>query len=230
MARAWQRVILASIWALWALPSHALPDLCDDAARQAARETGVPLAVLMAIARVETGRTRQGRVEPWPWTTNTEGVGQWFDTREAAVTQARAAIARGQTSIDLGCFQVNWRWHGQHFAGPEALFHPLTAARYAAGLLARFHAELGSWERAAGAYHSRNPAPNARYRARFAQVMADLADSTQALAPSDPRAQARPATRAQIREPQPLIAGTASGASLVPALSGAGRPFLSIAP
>lgn len=164
------------IW-LWAAPSWADGRLCDAAARQAGAETGVPAAVLMAITRVETGQTRDGQWQPWPWTTNTHGRGAWFDTRAQALAQARAAIAAGQTSIDLGCFQINWRWHGHAFDDPAQLFDPLTAARYAAQMLARFHAELGTWPAAAGAYHSRTPAPNARYRARFAQVLTALMDT-----------------------------------------------------
>ena len=40
--------------------------LCVDAARSAARVTGVPVNVLLAVTLVETGRDRK----PWPWTVN----------------------------------------------------------------------------------------------------------------------------------------------------------------
>ena len=196
------------VWAILVLmtagtAARADAQLCDLAAQRVAAESGVPAAVLLAITRVETGRTQGGQLRPWPWTTNTQGNGAWFETREQAVAQARAAIARGQTSIDLGCFQINWRWHGQEFDDPAQLFDPLVAGRYAARLLGRLHDELGTWTAAAGAYHSRTPAPNARYRARFAQVLAGLSDAPVSTPLPPPGA---PATRGTLASLVPLPA------------------------
>lgn len=171
--------ILAAAFALLAvlapaLPAQARPELCEQAAHRAAAESGVPADVLLAIALVETGRAIDGQMRPWPWAANAEGRGHWFASAEEAAAFARQRLARGRPSFDLGCFQINWRWHGMHFDRPEALLDPLISARYAARFLARLHDELGGWEAAAGAYHSRTPHLAQRYRARFVQRHAGL--------------------------------------------------------
>jgi hypothetical protein len=148
--------------------------LCDAAATQASRETGVPLAVLRAIALTETGRRRGGRFRPWPWTVNMEGTGRWFETEAEARSFVERHHALGARSFDVGCFQLNYRWHGQGFRSIAEMFHPLLNARYAARFLADLRAETGSWSRAAGAYHSRTPLHAERYRARFDRILAQL--------------------------------------------------------
>lgn len=160
-------------------------ELCDLAATRAARETGVPLAVLRAISLTETGRRREGRLRPWPWTVNMEGAGRWFDTEAEAKAYVERHHGRGARSYDVGCFQLNFRWHGQHFASPEAMFDPLENARYAARFLASLFAETGDWGRAAGAYHSRTPSYANRYRDRFATILARLEGAPPIAAPGD---------------------------------------------
>ncbi|MFB2530602.1 lytic transglycosylase domain-containing protein [Paracoccus sp. p3-h83] len=141
--------------------------LCLMAARQAAAQTGVPEDVLLGIALTETGTKREGRFDAWPWTVNMEGKGAWFDSRQAALDFVQQAQARGARSFDIGCFQLNHRWHGQHFASPDAMFDPLAGALYAAQFLSQLYAEAGSWEGAAGLYHSRTPALAEKYAGLF---------------------------------------------------------------
>ena len=164
--------------------TDTLPDMCDRAAVTAARETGVPLDVLRAIALTETGRRHDGRLAPWPWTVNMEGTGKWFDILAAAPAYVDRHHAAGARSFDVGCFQINYRWHGQAFASISDMFDPLTNARYAADFLSRLHAETRDWSLAAGAYHSRTPAYAERYRARFDQLRATLAPVPAAMAPT----------------------------------------------
>lgn len=144
--------------------------VCDLVAQQAAKESGVPLSVMKAITRTETGRVLQGRLTPWPWTVNMEGTGKWFDTRAEAEAYVSKHHARGARSYDVGCFQVNYKWHGHAFASNKAMFDPLTNARYAAQFLSDLFEEMGDWPAAAGAYHSRTPEYAARYTKRFNRI------------------------------------------------------------
>ncbi|MFS4437038.1 lytic transglycosylase domain-containing protein [Paracoccaceae bacterium GXU_MW_L88] len=144
------------------------PNICYDAARAASGH--VPAEVLAAITITETGRNGQ----PWPWTVNLEGKGHWFDTRDAALAFARKARAAGRTSFDVGCFQVNYRWHGEYFASLEDMFEPRVNAAYASKFLGDLFNETGSWSAAAGAYHSRTPKYANIYRARFDRIIAQL--------------------------------------------------------
>jgi hypothetical protein len=177
--------------------------LCRMAAAAAAAETGVPETVLLAIALTESGRSVAGRLEPWPWTVNAEGEGHWFPDRATAVGFAEDLVRAGRSSFDVGCFQINYRWHGDAFASVAAMFDPAVNARHAAGFLADLALEGGGWSGAAGAYHSRTPALAERYRTRFDTILASL---TGGAAPAGPgTAPDAPAPDAAPRYSHPLL-------------------------
>ncbi|SDX69523.1 Transglycosylase SLT domain-containing protein [Ruegeria halocynthiae] len=157
-----------------ATPSAHMAALCDRAAQRAAQSEGVPLKVLRAIARVETGRALDGRLEPWPWTVNREGKGYWFASEVEAKSYVFDIFRSGVRSFDVGCFQINYRWHGKAFRSIDAMFDPDENATYAARFLTQLYAELGSWPAAAGAYHSRTQHHAAAYTDRFQTVLAQL--------------------------------------------------------
>lgn len=158
--------------------------LCREAGLAAAQRHGVPPALMLAIGEVESARGGKGA---WPWTLNVAGAGAWFDTRRDALAAARAALARGIRSIDLGCFQVNRRWHGAAFDGLDEMLDPHANADYAARFLADLKAEAGDWLTAAGWYHSRTPKHARRYRALVAKAEGRLAKAGPRLAAA-PRA------------------------------------------
>lgn len=203
---------------------------CDRVAHVVANETGLPVNVLLAVTRTETGRTRGGNLAPWPWTVNMEGKGVWFDSYQEALNFVKSHHNAGARSFDVGCFQLNYRWHGQHFTDIEHMFDPTANARYAAKFLSRLYAETSNWVDAAAAYHSRTPKYADKYKARFKRIMANLPD--QGAMPVRPVKSEKPLMRAAkvARENNfPLLqrsdAGVAMG-SLVPLGSGSGRSLL----
>lgn len=151
-----------------------IPHVCDTAAQVAALETGVPLSVLLAITRVETGRNDNGTLNPWPWTVNMNGEGHWFANQLAAEAYAQKEFLRGARSFDLGCFQINHKWHGTAFLSIGQMLDPVENARYAALFLQDLHSEVGDWSIAAGAYHSRRSEFANEYRMRFDRILAEL--------------------------------------------------------
>ncbi|MEM9642038.1 MAG: transglycosylase SLT domain-containing protein [Pseudomonadota bacterium] len=191
MVKRWIVILLALAPYWGADPVYASAEVsavCDAAGVRAARQTGVPVNVLRAVTRTETGRARDGKLAPWPWTVNMEGAGKWFDTRAEALAYVLQHHDRGARSYDVGCFQINYRWHGNAFPSIEAMFDPATNALYAAQFLQRLFAETGSWPKAAAAYHSRTPKFANRYKARFERIMARLSgqDVPPPLALSEP--------------------------------------------
>ena len=147
-----------------ALPARARPPeapdpsaLCDAAIVKGARRGGVPVEVLLAVALTETGQHRDGRMRAWPWAINREGKGYWFKTRDEALAFGQQSLAAGRTSFDVGCVQINYRWHGHAFPSLEDMFDPEWTATYAAQFLRTLYEERGSWSEAAGAYHSLSP-------------------------------------------------------------------------
>ncbi len=168
---------IAGFLLLWPFAAWAGTDdaaLCEVAATRAAQVANMPVDVMRALTLVETGRSRGGAFRPWPWTINLEGKGYWFDTRAEAEAFARESLAAGARSFDVGCFQINYRWHGQAFASVEQMFGPQENAAYAARFMGKLFAEGGTWEWAAGAYHSRRETLAAGYRARFTRILAGL--------------------------------------------------------
>ncbi len=158
-----------------ATPVSAGPaDICEGAIARGALRSGVPQEVLHAISLTETGRNEGGRFRPYPWAINREGKGFWFKSRDEALAFARESVAAGRTSFDVGCFQINYRWHGRNFPSLEAMFDPDAGAAYAAQFLRSLHDERGDWSRAAGAYHSQTPERAGVYRARFDRILAGL--------------------------------------------------------
>jgi hypothetical protein len=128
----------------------------------------LPQGLLVAIARVESGRRdpASGAAIPWPWTINAEGVPMIFNTREEAVAAVEALRARNVRLIDVGCMQVNLHHHPNAFSSVAEAFDPAANARYAAGFLSRLRGSSGDWETAIGRYHSSTPGLSDRYRAR----------------------------------------------------------------
>ena len=149
-------------------------DVCEAAAAMAADAHGVPLDVMRAVLRVETGEGRGEARRGWPWSANADGRSYRFADLGAALAFAAGPVARAAGNVDLGCFQISRRWHGDAFEGAREMLDPARNALYAARLLAGHHARTGDWTAAAGAYHSRTEAHAGPYRARVRAELAAL--------------------------------------------------------
>jgi hypothetical protein len=141
--------------------------VCRQAFRSVEREAGLPPGLLLAIGRVETGRTdRRGAFTPWAWTLRANGRAEYLDTREEAVRRVTALRSAGVRVVDVGCVQVNLHYHDEAFPTVSRALDPMANARYAARFLKRLHDELGDWPAAVAAYHSRTPSRGQAYRDR----------------------------------------------------------------
>lgn len=162
---------------LLAQPVLAAPS-CADLAEAAGARHGVPPGVMAAISLVETGRNGA----PWPWTLNEGGKGSHFDRREEALAALTEALARGVTNIDVGCMQLNHRWHSAGFDSPADMIDPVQNTRYAALFLLELKKRLGSWEKAIQHYHSADATRGAAYAQKVAAAMEGDAGAAVALA------------------------------------------------
>jgi hypothetical protein len=156
------------------LPDPTRPDtLCDAAVRTAESRYRLPSGLLFAISKVESGRfdPAVNRVEPWPWTVQAEGKGLYFENKAQAVRWVQDAMARGVTSIDTGCLQVNLFYHPHAFATLDDAFDPERNADYAARFLLQLYTAAGDWRQAEGFYHSQTLALATSYRDRVERVL-----------------------------------------------------------
>ena len=77
-----------------------------------------------------------------------------------------AAVAAPSHSVDVGCMQVNTKWHMERFHNLSDMLDLVQNADYAAGFLLDLHEAQWSWDDAVKHYHSSEPAKNVAYRAR----------------------------------------------------------------
>lgn len=164
------------IAAAFALASPATASIdCEALAAKAGEDAGIPEHLLPAIARAESGKS-QGKlgVRAWPWTLNEEGKGQYFRTKAEALSHLKDAIRRGVKNIDVGCMQVNYRWHGGEFESVEQMLDPVHNTRYAARFLTQLRKNTNDWMTAATHYHSKTPRHAKRYGKVLKKIIAKV--------------------------------------------------------
>ncbi len=127
--------------------------LCEAQIAGAAQRYDIPVAVFYAVGLVETG-TSQGLQ---PYTMNIEGRSSFNDSLSAALQVFEEARKKGAKLIDVGCMQINYRWHGDHFGSVNEMFDPARTVDYAARFLRELKAREGSWTLAVARY---NAGPN----------------------------------------------------------------------
>ena len=158
--------------------ANASAPSCAALAEQAAAAHGIPPNLLSAISTVET----QHKGKPWPWTLNEGGKSLYFDSKREALRYLTDAVARGVKNIDVGCMQLNFRWHAAGFSSLEAMLDPKKNTDYAALFLVELKKRVGSWEEATKHYHSSDDTRGNSYRDKVVtaamQSPADLADSS----------------------------------------------------
>ncbi|MBI1954157.1 MAG: transglycosylase SLT domain-containing protein, partial [Proteobacteria bacterium] len=122
------------------------------------RKYNIPTNLLRAVSVIESGgwiKEYKAHI-PWPWALNVEGKSYVFHNKQEAAVFLRSVIAHGIKNVDIGCSQINWYHHGQHFKDPESLLNPVYNVAYAAYLLARNFHETQKWSTAVARYHSKN--------------------------------------------------------------------------
>ena len=152
---------------------------CETLTAQATARHGLPKGLLTAIARTESGRAQGGSgPRAWPWTSNVRGRGHYYDSKTHALRHLETVVARGERSFDVGCMQLNYRWHGSRFDTLEEMIDPAQNVDYAARYLRELRDETGDWDTATRYYHSRDPSRGQAYLGRVRRALARLDPSS----------------------------------------------------
>lgn len=177
-------------------PTQSADDkVCVQHIRVAERQHRIPKGLLAAIGLTESGRTiRRGHRTAWPWTVNAAGEGRYFDSKADAIAFVEGKLADGVESIDVGCMQINLKYHPDAFASLEEAFDPAINVGYGAEFLNALQGALGSWITAARHYHSATPEKGDVYEARVLANWTDPAKEKEIAALE--AAPSRPATDA----------------------------------
>ncbi len=183
---------------------------CVTAILAAQARYNIPNNLLLAIGVQEAGRQVDGALTIWPWTGNYHGNGAFFRSKVALENWVRGKQAQGISSIDVGCMQVNQKWHAQEFASLEQATDPMANADYAARFLRKLYRETGDWWEAAGRYHSSSPKFKEIYLTKLTRNQ-QVANAIMAngIAPTaiDPRKASAPAPGSS--RPAPIIGWSA---------------------
>lgn len=127
--------------------------VCEAAMARASAKHGVPLAILYAVGMTETG----GNGTLQPLAMNAGGKSLVATSPADGARKLAEFKARGVNLVDLGCMQINHRWHGDQFASVAEMFDPERNVDYAARFLAELRQRHGNWTMAAARY---NAGPN----------------------------------------------------------------------
>ncbi|PYE84502.1 lytic transglycosylase domain-containing protein [Pseudoroseicyclus aestuarii] len=190
---------------LEAAPASGDAGICVREILQAQLRHGIPNNILLGIGLQEAGRRVGEGVTIWPWSVNAAGTGRVFDSRDEALAWVQERQAAGIASIDVGCMQINLRWHPEAFVSPAQGFDPAVNVDYAARFLVGLHQQTGDWATAAGSYHSFTPEKRDIYLAsltRNVEVANARIDSFRALAAGSPGGEDLRLAEA----PQPVLA------------------------
>ncbi len=140
-----------------------VPD-CISIAREAEKRHALPEGILQSISTVEASRIQpDGNYRAWPWTLNDSGKGLFFDNREQVLDYLDTHMTNPDTSIDIGCMQINTKWHGTFFETLDDMLDPTSNIAYAAGFLTDLYFTHGSWNDAIRHYHSSDRRKNDPY-------------------------------------------------------------------
>lgn len=133
-----ERVALAEDW------------ICEREMAAAAASEEIPLGVLYAVAMTETGR--RGKLHPYAL--NIQGRTVFAASKDEALAEFIRARREGKSLIDLGCMQINFRYHGAEFTSVAQMLEPAVNVRYAAHFLKELRRREGSWAMAVARYHA----------------------------------------------------------------------------
>lgn len=155
------------------MPASGEPDglVCEREFVRASKESGVPLGVLYAVGLTESGA--RGRLHPLAL--NIGGEPHYPENVTDALARIDRARQSGVALIDVGCMQINIRFHLRKFGSVRAMLDPDRNVRYGASFLKELHTAVGNWTSAVARYHAGagNPAAQKRYVCAVVRHMID---------------------------------------------------------
>lgn len=167
-------------------PAAFATDGVPPAYERAARLEDVPARLLFAVALQESGLPLHGRLIPWPWTLNINGVAMRYANRWDACAALRDSLLREPGArADVGLGQINVRYYGDRVHQPCELLDPYRNLALAARILREQHRTGEDWSLAVRRYHRPAGGPAAvRYQRSVQEHLSRLA---QAASPSSTR-------------------------------------------
>jgi hypothetical protein len=168
-------LLTSNVHAISAKKTQAIENkshLCTDQTERLEKLEKIPTHLLTAISLAETGRWHKDIKEiiTWPWTITANGKGQHFDSKEEALAEIEILLTKGLRNIDVGCMQINLKYHKNAFESLTLALDPKTNTEYAVTFLKKLYERKRNWMHAVGAYHSTTLNENLKYRAKLIRL------------------------------------------------------------
>ncbi|MGR5448553.1 transglycosylase SLT domain-containing protein [Vibrio sp. PNB22_3_1] len=151
----WIKALTVGAFLLGAQSARA--DCVPDFYKQVGSLMDVPPVVVYSLALTETGvAMSDGTFIPWHLSLNYAGKPYWYRDWQGFLAAIDGFIAEDKRSVDIGLFQVNYRWHAHRVASVHDLARPSVNGQVAMEILREQYERYGDWIVASGRYH--NPA------------------------------------------------------------------------
>ena len=137
--------------------------LCENTIESIELQTDIPKGLLLGIGKAEAIRKINNKYIIWPWTINHAGKSLFFDNKEQMKNYVFKNLKRKDFNIDVGCMQINIKWHKNNFKKISDMFEVNPNISYAASFLKQLKNKHGSWDKAIKHYHSSDPKKNNPY-------------------------------------------------------------------
>lgn len=137
--------------------------LCENTIESIELQTDIPKGLLLGIGKAEAIRKINNKYIIWPWTINHAGKSLFFDTKKQMSNYVFKTLKRNDFNIDVGCMQINIKWHKNNFKKISDMFEVNPNISYAASFIKQLKNKHGSWDKAIKHYHSSDPKKNNPY-------------------------------------------------------------------
>lgn len=136
---------------------------CEKTIESIELQTDIPKGLLLGIGKAEAIRKIKNKYIIWPWTINHAGKSMFFDTKKQMTNYVFKNLKKNDFNIDVGCMQINIKWHKNNFKKIADMFEVSPNISYAASFLLQLKNKHGSWDKAIKHYHSSDPKKNIPY-------------------------------------------------------------------
>ena len=137
---------------------------CEIVIKNIENLTDIPENLLSSVGKAEAGRILENNKHViWPWTVNHAGKSLFFDTKNQMKKYVLKYVKKQDYNLDVGCMQINLKWHKNNFKKISDMFAVEPNVSYAASFLLQLKNKHGSWDKAIKHYHSSDPKKNKPY-------------------------------------------------------------------
>jgi hypothetical protein len=153
----------------YTLASNKIKNKCEYIINKIESLTEIPKGLLLGIGKTEAGRVSSSKeLVVWPWTVNHAGKSLFFDNKKQMSNYVLKHFLKGDNNLDVGCMQINLKWHKQNFKKVSDMFSIEPNISYAASFLLQLKNKYNTWDEAIKHYHSSDPIKNKPYLKKVA--------------------------------------------------------------